>query len=98
MLRSTGHWKRLVNGWAGGEPETHQTARTLARRFPSEESVDFFRGLGVRYVILHGACLGPNQTARLQRDLPVFASSLQEVARFGDDVVFQLVVPAAGPR
>ena len=94
MLRSTLHWQRLVNGWAGGEPESHQTARALARRFPSEESLGFFRGLGVRYVILHGACLGPNQTTRIRRDLPGFATALREVARFGDDVVFELVVPA----
>jgi hypothetical protein len=90
MLRSTLHWKRLVNGWAGGEPDTHKTARALARRFPSEDSVQFFRGLGVRYVVLHGGCLGPNQRARMERDLPAFAASLREVARFGDDAVLEM--------
>lgn len=94
MLRSTLHWKRLVNGWAGGEPESHKTARALARRFPSEESVAFFRGLGVRYVVLHGGCLGPNQRARMDRDLPAFQAALREVARFGDDVVFEPIPPA----
>jgi hypothetical protein len=96
MVRSTLHWKRLVNGWAGGEPEGHKTARTLARRFPSEESVSAFRGLGVRYVVLHGSCLGPNQAARMERDLPTFRSSLREVARFGPDTIFELMAsPAA---
>jgi hypothetical protein len=103
MLRSTLHWKRLVNGFAGAVPESHKTARALARRFPSEDSVRFFRGLGVRYVVVHGGCLGPNQRARLERDLPAFAASLREVARFGDDSVLELpsgsVLPAdeAGP-
>ena len=97
MLRSTLHWKRLVNGWAGGEPESHKAARALARRFPSDESVEFFRGLGVRYVLLHGGCLGPNQRARVARDLPTFAASLREVARFGDDAAFELAAPPA-PR
>jgi hypothetical protein len=94
MVRSTLHWKRLVNGWAGGEPEGHKTARALARRFPSQDSVDAFRALGVRYVVLHGACLGPNQAARIRRDLPAFASSLREIARFGDDTAFELPGPA----
>jgi hypothetical protein len=98
MLRSTLHWKRLVNGWAGGEPEIHKTARALARRFPSEDSVAFFRGLGVRYVILHAGCLGPNQRARLERDLPALAGSLREAARFGDDTVFALADPATATR
>jgi len=95
MLRSTLHWKRLVNGWAGGEPEGHKTARALAKRFPSEDSLQLFRGLGVRYVVLHGGCLGPNQRARMERDLPAFAASLREVARFGDDTVFEPLAPAS---
>jgi hypothetical protein len=90
MVRSTLHWKRLVNGYAGGEPEDHKTVRALARRFPSPESVAALRGLGVRYVILHGACYGPNQRARIERDLPSFAASLKEVARFGDDAVLEI--------
>jgi len=95
MVRSTLHWKRLVNGYAGGEPEDHKTARALARRFPSEESVAFLRARGVRYVVLHGACLGPNQWARLRRDLPAFAAVLPEVARFGEDSVLELLAPSA---
>jgi hypothetical protein len=96
MVRSMLHWKRLVNGYAGGEPEDHKTVRALARRFPSAESVAAFRGLGVRYVILHAACYGPNQWARIERDLPAFGSSLREVARFGDDAVLE-VQPLGGP-
>ena len=90
MVRSTLHWQRLVNGYAGGEPEDHKTVRALARRFPSAESLAALRALGVRYVVLHGACFGPNQAARLQRDLPAFAGSLREVARFGGDVVLEM--------
>jgi hypothetical protein len=57
--------------------------------------VGFFRGLGVRYVVLHDGCLGPNERARVERDLPAFAPSLREVARFGPDAVFELLAPAA---
>ena len=91
MVRSTLHWKRLVNGYAGGEPADHKAVRALTRRFPSDESLAELRGLGVRYVVLHRACYGPNQWARIARDLPGFAASLREVARFDDDTVFDLV-------
>jgi hypothetical protein len=96
MVRSTLHWKRLVNGYAGGEPDTHKVVRALSRRFPSAESLSAFRGLGVRYVVLHGACYGPNQRVRVERDLPGFGGALREVARFGDDAVFELV-PGSDP-
>ena len=96
MVRSTLHWKRLVNGYAGGEPEDHKTVRALVKRFPSGESLAELRGKGVRYVVLHGACFGPNQTARMRRDLPAFAAALPEAARFGDDAVLELVAPS-GP-
>jgi hypothetical protein len=95
MVRSTLHWKRLVNGYAGGEPEDHKTVRALARRFPSEDSLAALRAQGVRYVVLHGACFGPNQWARMHRDLPAFAPALPEVARFGDDAVLELRAPSA---
>jgi hypothetical protein len=90
MVRSTLHWKWLVNGYAGGEPEDHKAVRALTRRFPSEESLAALRAVGVRYVVLHAACYGPNQWARVRRDLPSFAPSLPEVARFGDDTVLEL--------
>jgi hypothetical protein len=90
MVRSTLHWKRLVNGYAGGEPEDHKTVRALTRRFPSHESLAVLRGVGVRYVVLHAACYGPNQWARVQRDLPAFGPSLPEVGRFGADIVLEL--------
>ena len=90
MVRSTLHWQRLANGYAGGEPETHKVLRGLAKRFPSAESLQAIRQLGVRYVVVHEACLGPNQRARMDRDRPAFATALPEVARFGEDVVLEV--------
>jgi hypothetical protein len=97
MVRSTLHWKRLVNGYAGGEPADHKAVRALAKRFPSEASLAAFRALGLRYVILHGDCYGPNQWARIQRDLPTFAASLRETARFGGDTVLELADSRPAP-
>jgi len=90
MVRSTLHWQRLVNGYAGAEPRDHGELRALLKRFPSEESLAALRGIGVRDVVLHRGCLGPNQRARIDRDLPSFAAAAPEAARFGEDVVLEV--------
>ena len=86
-----------VNGYAGVEPRRYGVIRDLTRRFPSRDSLDALRGAGVRYVVLHRDGLGPNKSARLERELPRYANELVEVVRFGPDSVLELR-PAPGPE
>jgi hypothetical protein len=96
LVHSTrGHWKPLVNGYAGIEPTPYVALRNALRQFPSAEALDALRGRGVRYVILHRGGYGPNKWARIQRDLPLFAGELREVARFDGDTVYALEPPPA---
>jgi hypothetical protein len=90
LIHQTRHWKPLLNGYAGIEPEPYLDLRRRARRFPSADALAAFRERGVRYVILHRGGYGPNQWARIERDLIWFADDLEEVARFGGDTVFAL--------
>jgi len=97
LVQSTrGHWKPLVNGYAGIEPTPYVAVRNAARRFPSTEALAAFRAHEARYVVLHRGGYGPNKWARIERDLPAFARELVEVARFDGDIVFALS-PAAAP-
>ncbi|HYU40592.1 MAG TPA: hypothetical protein VEQ84_00435 [Vicinamibacteria bacterium] len=98
LVQSTrGHWKTLVNGYAGIEPTPYVALRNAVRTFPSAPALAALRGHDVRYVILHRGGYGPNKWARIERDLPLFAGELREVAAFDDgDRVFALA-PAAGP-
>jgi hypothetical protein len=93
MVRSTGHWQRLVNGYAGIEPRRYQALREEARGFPSAVFLESLRGLGTRYVVLHRDGYGPNQWPRIERALPAFAGELREVARFGGDTVYEIGPP-----
>lgn len=93
MVRSTRHWKRLVNGYAGVEPAAYRRARDLAQRFPSEPFVDLMRELGVRYVVLHHRGFGPNKWARVKRELPRFAPTLDPVLELPEDTVFEILKP-----
>jgi hypothetical protein len=92
MVRGTLHWKRLVNGYAGVEPESYRRARELARGFPSQEFVELMRELDVKYVVLHHRGFGPNQWARLQRALPDFEPAvLQPVLKLPEDTVYEIL-------
>ena len=97
LVQSTrGHWKPLANGYAGIEPTPYVALRNAVRRFPSAEGLAALREHEVRLVIVHRGGYGPNKWARMERDLPGFASELHEVARFGGDVVYALE-PAPAP-
>jgi hypothetical protein len=98
MVYSTLHWKPLVNGYAGIEPRRYVEIRGLARTFPSVESLEAFRSVGTRYVIVHRTGYGPFQWARLQKGMPEALASggLREVTRLGNETVYELG-PAPGP-
>ena len=91
MVYSTIHWKRIVNGYAGVDPQPHRRLEPLLKRFPSEASLVALRTIDVRYVVLHWRAYGPNKTRRMRRDLPLYANQLRVVAEFGEDVVYEVV-------
>src|SRR5258707_14733363 len=83
LVQSTrGHWKTLVNGYAGIEPTPYVALRNAVRTFPSAPALAALRGHDVRYVILHRGGDGPNKWGRLERDPPPFAGDLPEGAPF----------------
>jgi hypothetical protein len=90
MVRSLAHFQRLANGYAGVEPPDYVRLRDLARTFPAEPFLQELRRLGVRYVVLHVGCYGPNRWARVAGGLETAPSALVEVARFDTDRVFEL--------
>lgn len=91
LLRSTAHWRPLVNGFAGSEPPSYRKLQDLLTDFPSVASLDHLRSMNVRYVLLHLRGFGPNRREALTSRLPDFLSRLREVARFGDDLAFEIL-------
>ena len=92
MVRSLAHFQRLANGYAGLDPPAVARLRALARTspFPAPPFLEALRAQGVRYVVVHGACYGPNRWARLEASLAAAPAGLGEVARFGSDRVLEL--------
>ncbi len=91
LLRSTTHWKPLVNGYAGTEPREYAKVRDAMREFPSDESITLLRSMGVRHVLLHLRGFGPNRRQVIEDRLPGFATELRPAARFDDDLALEIV-------
>ncbi|MEO8360492.1 MAG: hypothetical protein ABI672_10725 [Vicinamibacteria bacterium] len=99
LLRSTLHWKPLVNGYAGTEPPLYRDTREAMKEFPSGASIGRLRAQSVRYVVLHLRGFGPNRRKVIEERLPEFASQLKLSARFEDDLAFEVLstAPSALP-
>ncbi len=91
LLRSTLHWKRLVNGYAGTEPKAYGRVREAMGDFPSPESIALLRSMNVRHVIVHLRGFGPNRRETIEERLPRFSLDLREASRFADDLALEIV-------
>jgi hypothetical protein len=90
MYFSTYHWKRLVNGYSGFFPEEYDHLyQTVAPEFPSEDSIDHFESLGIRYLIIHYGRRGPGKLYRLLEEK--FSHRLREERIFPRTVVYSFV-------
>jgi len=90
LLRSTAHWKPLLNGYAGTEPAGYAKVREAMKDFPSDESLALLRSMGVRHVLLHLRGFGPNRRQAIEDRLPSFAPGLRVSARFDDDLALEI--------
>jgi hypothetical protein len=90
LLRSTSHWKPLVNGYAGIEPLSYSRVREAMKDFPSEESLALLKSMDVRHVLVHLRALGPNRRKAVEERLKDFEPKLREAARFDDDLALEL--------
>jgi hypothetical protein len=90
LLHSTAHWKPLVNGYAGTEPQAYGRMREVMKDFPSTEALSLLRSTGVRYVLVHLRGFGPNRRTAIEERLRLFESELRVAARFGDDLALEV--------
>ncbi|MBK5254902.1 MAG: hypothetical protein JJE39_02615 [Vicinamibacteria bacterium] len=91
LLRSTTHWRPLVNGFAGTEPPSYVELRGVMEDFPSPESIELLRSMKVRLILLHLRAYGPNRRQALLTRLSEFPSQLLETAHIEDDLALQIV-------
>ena len=90
MYFSTYHWLPIVNGASRFYPPTYTQLRTEIADLPSREAADLLSAIGVKTVIVHTDQLAPSETSRWQH-ANLAEIGLEEIARFGSDVVYRLL-------
>ncbi len=88
------HWHPTPSGYSGFDPSPFWTVIREARQFPDPESTDYFRALGLKYVIFHASQYPPDRWQQITTSLDAARDILQPVAQFADDRVYVLA-PAA---
>ena len=58
MLASTRHWKPMVNGYSGFQPESYHRMADAMRSFPDASAIELLRRAGVTHVLVHRDRLG----------------------------------------
>lgn len=86
---STYHHRPTVDGFRSFLPPAYHELASVISAFPSPESVNVLRQLGVRYVVVHQAELSPVDRGLLPRVIQ--AAKIEPAAHFGSDVVYPIV-------
>lgn len=86
MLFSTCHWKRLVNGYSGYLPPSHDLLAGTARRLPDPEALhDLVDLVDLRWIVVHG---DSGAWAAAER-----AGDVRRLVEDGQDVLFEVRMP-----
>jgi hypothetical protein len=89
MYFSTYHWLPLVNGSSRFLPPTHAQLNSELFALPSRKAAALLSAIGVKGLVLHTDQLEPQEAARWH-NADLADSGLEEVIRFGTDVVYKL--------
>lgn len=84
MYYSIFHWKRIVNGSSGFTPPVYRQMADEMKTFPSGDSIEFLKALGVKYIIVH--------TEKLKAPIKDISTIPDTVLlkRFEKDLVFEI--------
>ena len=87
------HWHPTPSGYSGFEPPFFWSVIREAKDFPTDESINFFQYVGVKYLIFHQNQYSPARWHDIASRIAKFRDVLRPLARFGDDSVYELAAP-----
>ena len=92
MYYSTVHWKRLANGFSGWWPNDYWVLVGRMRYFPTSGILRFMeRDVPVRWIVVHYDKLSERRREKLRHDMNRYRDRMPIRARFGEDVVYELL-------
>lgn len=84
MLASTRFWRPMLNGYSGFKPASYYEHVKALANFPDEASIQYLHEHGVTHVIVDGAEMKPDRTARL--------AAFPQLTLLADDGNFRIYV------
>ncbi|MBI5586339.1 MAG: hypothetical protein HY892_21215 [Deltaproteobacteria bacterium] len=85
------HWKKLVNGYSGFFPPGYLHFYTAGLKgFPSRETLNNIRSLGLRYVVVHSDRYEPKDRERIKTVFSENADLFILERTFGEDWVYRV--------
>jgi len=90
------NFQPIINGRSGFAPPTQKVIWDTINAFPSQESLNMLKYLGVRFVVVHASeYQGDQGNAAVQR-ANALVSELKSEGVFGADTIYRLLNPAPG--
>jgi hypothetical protein len=87
---STIHWKRIMNGYSGYFPPMFDELTNRWNPVPLAADIEELRGMGLRFVVVHGGEMSAAQLAGTQRALAAVRPPARAAAEFGNELVYEL--------
>ena len=91
MYYSTTHWRRLLNGYSGGFPDSYIRAASILGELPDarlDDGWDLLTDAGVTHLVVHESAFLDGKGVRLSDW--VRSRGARELARAGDDRLFAM--------
>jgi len=91
MLWSTYHWQPMVNGYSDHIPQWFRDAAVPLSSFPTRESLDMLRPMGVRYALFHLRWYSGRSKDYLRDRIDEYAEYLRPIHVEGDVWLYEIV-------
>lgn len=87
---SAWHWKKMLNGYSGFFPPGWEELKIRLRDFPSKETIEELRAMGVNYIVVNLHRYAPELKDRFEKGVKRHAGDLEPVKQFETIFVYRL--------
>lgn len=90
MYYSTYHWKKIVNGYSGFFPDNYAETMSTLMSFPSNESIDLLKWMGVKYVVIHTKEMDVSLWNHANSATRDYLNEVRLINNFSNDYVYEI--------
>lgn len=90
MYYSTYHWKKMVNGYSGFLPYDYSETMRIFQSFPSNDSINLSKIIGVKYVLIHMKDFSATQQNYIRDTLKDYEKDVTLKKAIDDDYLYEI--------